>query len=95
MSTCDESTVRNETLRRGTAQKEIAADGPVALKLNGRLALRVRELAIASGATSVESYSEQILEWFVVERRSGKYRPDPARHDARHEEDYSRATGSY
>jgi hypothetical protein len=56
------------------------------LVIRGRLAERVRELARVSGAASVESYCEQILEWFVVEHRSGKERVDPLRHGNRYDD---------
>lgn len=82
---------RNEMIRRGSPRGAIAPTGPIALRLSGRLADRVRTLAIESGAASAESYCEMMLEWFVVEYRSGKRRDlDPHRHTAQHEPDFSR-----
>lgn len=63
-----------EVLRRGAAQAQIAPEGRVELALGEKLSRQVRALAIASEAASVESYCEQMLEWFVVEYRSGKRR---------------------
>lgn len=78
------------TIRQGAARGAIAPTGPIALRLSGRLAERVRTLAIESEAASAESYCEMMLEWFVVEHRSGKRRDlDPHRHTAQHAPDYS------
>ncbi len=68
--------------------RTIAEAGPIRLVVRERLAERVRELARASGAASVESYCEMMLEWFVVEHRSGKDRPDPLRHGNRHNDEW-------
>jgi hypothetical protein len=76
------------TLRTGARARTIATDGPIVLTINGRLAERVRELARDSGASSVESYCEMMLEWFVVEHRSGKERVDPLRHTSRHDDEW-------
>lgn len=75
-------------LRRGTQCRSIARAGEIAVLVSGRLAARLRELAIASGATSVESWCEQALEAFVLERRSGTVRLDQARYADRHAEDW-------
>jgi hypothetical protein len=61
----------------------IARSGPIELVVGGRLADRIRALAVASGATSVESWCEMALETFVVDFRSGKARLDPGRYDDR------------
>jgi hypothetical protein len=74
------------TLRTGARARTIATEGQIELVIRGRLAERVRELARVSGAASVESYCEQILEWFVVEHRSGKERVDPLRHGNRYDD---------
>lgn len=76
------------TLRTGARARTIATEGPIAVEIKGRLAERVRELARQSGASSVESYCEHILEWFVVEHRSGKERVDPLRHLSRHNDEW-------
>lgn len=76
------------TLRTGARARTIATEGPIDVVIRGRLAERVRELARASGASSVESYCEQILEWFVVEHLSGKERVDPLRHLSRHNDEW-------
>lgn len=74
------------TLRTGARARTITTEGPIAVEIKGRLAERVRELARVSRAASVESYCEQILEWFVVEHRSGKERVDPLRHGNRYDD---------
>lgn len=76
------------TLRTGARARTITTEGPIELVIRGRLAERVRELVRVSGASSVESYCEQILEWFVVEHRSGKERVDPLRHLSRHNDEW-------
>lgn len=76
------------TLRMGARARTIATEGPIELVIRGRLAARVRELARESGASSVESYCEMMLEWFVVEHRSGKERVDPLRHLSRHNDEW-------
>ena len=76
------------TLRAGARARTIAEAGPITVVVRGRLAERVRELARASGTASVESYCEMMLEWFVVEHRSGKDRPDPLRHGNRHNDEW-------
>lgn len=76
------------TLRTGPRRRTIAEAGPIRLVVRERLAERVRELAKASGAASVESYCEMMLEWFVVEHRSGKERVDPLRHASRHNDEW-------
>lgn len=76
------------TLRTGARARTIATEGQIAVEIKGRLAERVRELARVSGAASVESYCKQILEWFVVEHRSGKERVDPLRHLSRHNDEW-------
>ena len=78
-------------LRTGGRARTMAETGPIALKINGRLADRVRELARLSGASSAESYCEMMLEWFVVEHRSGKERVDPLRHANRHNDEWEAA----
>lgn len=75
------------TLRTG-ARARLEETGPITLEVRGRLAERVRELARDSGASSVESYCEMMLEWFVVEHRSGKERVDPLRHASRHNDEW-------
>ena len=78
-------------LRTGARARTFATEGPIVLQLTGRLAARVRQLAKDSGAASVESYCEQIMEWFVVEHRSGKDRldrVDPLRHASRHNDEW-------
>lgn len=79
----------NETIRRG-APGVIEPVGSVVVMLTGKLATRVRQLAIEAEASSVEAYCQEMLEWFVVEYRTGKMRGvDPDRHTAQHEPDYS------
>lgn len=80
--------VTRGTLRMGARERTITMEGPIALVIKGRLAERVRELARQSGAASVESYCEMMLEWFVVEHRSGKERVDPLRHLSRHNDEW-------
>lgn len=75
-------------LRPGPQCRSIARAGDITMLVSGRLAVRLRALAIASGATSVESWCEQALEAFVLERRSGTARLDPARYADRHAEDW-------
>lgn len=74
------------TLRTGARARTIAETGPITVVVRGRLAARLRELARLSGEASVESYCEMMLEWFVVEHRSGKERPDPLRHGNRYDD---------
>lgn len=74
------------TLRTGARARTIATEGQIELVIRGRLAERVRELARVSSASSVESYCEMMLEWFVVEHRSGKERVDPLRHGNRYDD---------
>ncbi len=74
---------REGMIRRGAQCRSIARSGPIELVVGGRLADRIRALARASGATSVESWCEQALETFVVGSRSGQARLDPARYDDR------------
>lgn len=76
------------TLRTGARARTFTTEGPIAVVIRGRLAARVRELARQSGASSAESYCEMMLEWFVVEHRSGKERPDPLRYANRHNEEW-------
>jgi hypothetical protein len=76
------------TLRRGARARTIATEGQIELVIRGRLAERVRELARVSSASSVESYCEMMLEWFVVEHRSGKERVDLLRHLSRHNDEW-------
>lgn len=76
------------TLRPGPQCRSIARAGAITVLVSGRLAERLRALAIASGATSVESWCEQALEAFVMERRSGTAQLDPARYADRHAEDW-------
>lgn len=76
------------TLRPGPQCRSIARAGEITVLVSGRLAARLRALAIASGATSVENWCEQALEAFVLERRSGTARLDPARYADRHAEDW-------
>lgn len=83
----DVVSVTRGTLRMGARERTITMEGPIDLKIKGRLAERVRELARASGAASVESYCKMMLEWFVVEHRSGKERVDPLRHLSRHNDE--------
>ena len=76
------------TLRTGARARTIAETGPITVVVRGRLAERVRELARASVAASVESYCEEMLEYFVVEHRSGKERPELVRHGNRHNDEW-------
>lgn len=76
------------TLRTGARARTIATEGQIELVIRGRLAERVRELARVSRASSVESYCEMMLEWFVVEHRSGKERVEPLRHLSRHNDEW-------
>lgn len=76
------------TLRTGARARTIATEGQIELVIRGRLAERVRELARVSSASSVESYCKMMLEWFVVEHRSGKERVDPLRHLSRHNDEW-------
>lgn len=70
-------------IRKGARHRTIERTGPVVLTVNGRLAERLRELARASGAASVESWCEMALETYVVDQRSQKIRPlDPATYTA-------------
>lgn len=84
----DNGLTKPGALRQEPQCRIIERTGPIAMSVSGRLAERVLALAIASGASSVESYCEQVLEFFVVEHRSNRVRPDPARHEARHAEDW-------
>jgi hypothetical protein len=57
----------------------------VTVQVHGRLAEVIRDLSMEARSASAASWCVEVLEWFVMEHRSGKERPDPARHDARNE----------
>lgn len=63
---------RGGMIRRGVQQRRMAPDGPIVLQVNKRLSARLRKLARANGATSVEAWCEMALETYVVDHRSGK-----------------------
>jgi len=49
--------------------------GPITLKINGRLAERIRDMAESSRASSAANWCLEALEFMLDEHRSGKYRP--------------------
>lgn len=68
-------------------------DGPITVKVTGKLAARLRELhataTIGEGpygchVTALETYILQIIDDFVMEHRSNKCPIDETRHWARH-----------
>ena len=67
---CRQGMIRRLGRPRTVTPKE--TQGPLVLQINERLAERLRELARANGAHSVESWCEEALETFLVDFRSGK-----------------------
>lgn len=63
--------------------------GPIRLTISGPMAERIRALASASRASSPAKWCEEALEFMVLEHRSGKFRPDPLRHNARNGDDWA------
>ena len=72
-------------LVRGQPGERGRGDGPVKVLVHGKLAETIRDLSLAARSASAASWCVEVLEWFVMEHRSGKVRPDPARHDARND----------
>ena len=67
---CRQGMIRR--LGRPRTVTPLETEGPLVLQINKRLAERLREVARANGAHSVESWCEMALETYVVDHRSGK-----------------------
>lgn len=67
---CRQGMIRR--LGRPRTVTPMETEGPLVLQINKRLSARLRDVARANGAHSVESWCEMALETYVVDHRSGK-----------------------
>lgn len=74
----------------GGWRREQEQAGPIRLTVPQRMADRLRAIHAESqlgcaygGRTSLEQYCLHVIEWFLVDHRSGKVPNDPLRHTER------------
>lgn len=80
---------QNNTGLQGGYTEMVRERGPIKLTVTGRLAERIHDLAYESHAARTTSWCYEALEAFVMEKRSGKFVPDPGRYSERNGDDFS------
>lgn len=65
--------------------------GPVRVRIPGRLAERVRDAADASHSHSAASWALEAIEYMLDEHRSGRYRGTPMSYSERARSDWDEA----